>query len=338
MISIKSISTKMSEKDLHYALKIYLSDPGKIHKLIDGRSFQILSMGRLNVHEGPDFLDIAILINGKVIIGNAEFHLKSSNWSQHQHSQDDRYRSVILHIVCDNDIELNENFGTLLVDIESLIKIKEQALNQNKHTIDLLSTEELQNYALIRLLRFTSNAQKIVNTNNLGESIKILTQMFLARYLEKRNRRIYDIEKTEKMIAAINKTAYLDFVLKIASNERFSIADEMVKLTKIKIAEEGLAMRREIILNVVLPLALTQADETNRIGLFVWYWTTRSAHSYGLLKRRFPNIPQNFIWQQQGMLEYIREIEHRNLYISEAINSYSIGGVLRFLKWGNINE
>lgn len=335
---MKSISTKISEKDLQHSIKICLSDPGKIHTLVDGRSFQILSMGRMNIHEGPDFLDIAILINGKVIIGNAEFHLKSSNWRLHQHSHDERYKSVILHIVCENDEILRENFGTLVVSKEKLIEVFYQH-NQNKDkTIDILSTEELQNYALIRLLRFTSNAQKIVNSNTLDESLKILTQIFLSRYLEKRNRHIYDIEKTEKLIEMIAKSPMLDFIEKIGSNEQLQIADEMVKLMKIKIAKEGLSMRREIILNVVLPIALTQADEAKRINLFVWYWTTRSAHSYGLLKRRFPNIPQNFIWQQQGMLEYLREIEHRNLNISEAINSYSIGGVLSFLKWGNLNE
>lgn len=338
MISMKSISTKIKEKDLQYALKTHLSNPGLIHTLTDGRTFQILSMGRMNVHEGPDFLDIAILIQGKVIIGNAEFHIKSSNWIEHQHSHDDRYRSVILHIVCENDVELADNFGTFIIDKEILLRLREQTNQQPNYKVDILSTEELQNYSLIRLLRFTSNAQKIVNAHNLNDSIKILTQMFLSRYLEKRNRHIYNIEKTEKIIETINQSILLDFIDKIASNERFSIADEMVKLMKIKIAEEGIAMRREIILNVVLPLALTQADETNRIGLFVWYWTTRSAHSYGLLNRKFPNIPQNFIWQQQGMLEYLREIEHRNLNISEAIDSYSIGGVLRFLKWGNINE
>lgn len=335
---MKSYSTKIKEKDLQYAVKIYLSDPGKIHTLLDSRTFQILSMGRINVHEGPDFLDIALLLNGKVIIGNAEFHIKSSDWDQHQHSNDERYKYVILHIVCENDKELSENFGTLVLDKDLLLKIKEQSAQKQESVVDILSTEELQNYSLIRLLRLTSNAQKVVNKNSLSESIKILTQMFLSRYLEKRNRHIYDIERAEKLIKSINQSIFLDFIEKIAANQQFSVADEMVKLMKVKIAEEGIAMRREIILNVVLPLALTQADEANRIQLFVWYWTTRSAHSYGLLKRKFPNIPQNFIWQQQGMLEYIREIEHRNLNISESIDSYSIGGVLSFLKWGNINE
>lgn len=335
---MKNKSTKISEKDLHYALKIYLSDPSKIYQLTDGRNFQILSMGRMNVHEGPDFLDIALLINGKVVIGNAEFHFNSSDWNNHQHQNDERYNSVILHIVCNDDAQIDASFGTLIIDKNILLELSEKYSQQNETFVDVLSTEELQNYALIRLLRFTYNAQKIVNSNNLRDSIKILTQMFLNRYLEKRHRRIYDKDKIEKIINSIAASGMVDFVDNIKNNEQISIADEMIKLMKIKIADEGLAMRREIILNVVLPLALTQADEAKRINLFVWYWSTRSAHSYGILRRKFPNIPQNFIWQQQGMLEFLREIEHRNLNISEAINSYGIGSVLSFLKWGNINE
>ena len=335
---MKNKSTKINEKDLHYALKIYLSDPSKIYNLTDGRNFQILSMGRINVYEGPDFLDIALLIGGKVVIGNAEFHFNSSDWNNHQHQKDERYNSVILHIVCNDDTKIEANFGTLVIDKNILFELREKYKQKNEAIVDVLSTEELQNYALIRLLRFTSNAQKIVNTNNLQDSIKILTQMFFSRYLEKRNRHFYDIQKVDKIIKSIASSGMMNFVNKILTNEEFSIADEMVKLMKRRIADEGTAMRREIILNVVLPLALTQADEAKRINLFVWYWSTRSAHQYGILKRRFPNIPQNFIWQQQGMLEYLREIEHRNLNISEAINSYGIGGVLSFLKWGNISE
>lgn len=335
---MKNKTTKISEKDLQYAVKIYLSDPSKIHRLTDGRNFQILSMGRINPHEGPDFLDVALLINGKVVIGNAEFHFNSSDWNNHKHQLDERYHSVILHIVCNEDAKIDAPFGTLVINCDILNELSEKYRQKNETVIDILSTEELQNYALIRLLRFTSNAQKIVNSNNLQDSIKTLTQMFLVRYLQKRNRRRLDIEKIEKIVNSIAESPMLEFVYKIKNNEQTSIADEMVKLSKVKIAEEGIAMRREIILNVVLPLALTQADEAKRIGLFVWYWSTRSAHSYGVLKRKFPNIPQNFIWQQQGMLEYLREIEYRSLNISDAINSYGIGGVLSFLKWGNINE
>lgn len=331
-------STKIKEKHLQIALKNYLSDPSRIYELTDGRTFQILSMGRLNVHEGPDYLDMAILINGKVVIGNAEFHSKSSEWLHHNHHNDNRYRSVILHIVFDNDIELNEKFGTLVVDQSVIRKFIENSNNNSNQPVDMLSTEELQNYALIRLLRFTSEAQKIVNKTDLPTTLQLMARNFLNRYLEKRNRHIYDVEKIEQIISKLPQSPFMNLIEKMTTNQNFSIADEMVKLSKTKIADEGTAMRREIILNVVLPVALTQANEEKRIGLLVWYWTTRSAHKYGLLTRKFPDLPQNFIWQQQGMLEYLREIEHRNLNISEAINFYSIGGVLSFLKWGNLSD
>jgi hypothetical protein len=78
-------------------------------------------------------------------------------------------------------------------------------------------------------------------------------------------------------------------------------------MTKQKIAGEGVHLRREILLNAIIPMALALAEEETRIALFAWFWSTPALHSYGVLKRKFPNLPQEFLWQQQGMLEYMRE-------------------------------
>jgi hypothetical protein len=101
-----------------------------------------------------------------------------------------------------------------------------------------------------------------------------------------------------------------------------------------RIAEEGAGLRREIILNVILPAALTQADEEARINLFVWYWSVQSLNKYGVLTRKFPELPQNYLWQQQGMLEYMREIETGSATISDALAFYGIGKLLSFFQWG----
>ena len=69
----------MKESILHNELKAqlilkeYLSEPSNIYNTLSGRRLQILSPGRINKFEGPDFLDMAVLINGDVIIGNSEF-------------------------------------------------------------------------------------------------------------------------------------------------------------------------------------------------------------------------------------------------------------------------
>jgi hypothetical protein len=57
-------------------------------------------------------------------------------------------------------------------------------------------------------------------------------------------------------------------------------------------------------------------------------------NKYGKLNRRFNNIPQNYLWQQKGMLEYISDNYKNTSIISDAINQYSIGNLLDFLQIG----
>ena len=58
---------------------------------VKGHSIQVLSCGRINHHEGPDFINMAIMINGIIHIGNGEFHRKNSDWIKHKHHLDPRY-------------------------------------------------------------------------------------------------------------------------------------------------------------------------------------------------------------------------------------------------------
>jgi hypothetical protein len=332
----KNSSKEPNEVFLQKPLQKYLSDPSKTFNLTDGRVVQVLSPGRLNPHEGPDYLEMALLIDGKVHIGDAEFHKKTSLWLSHNHAQNPHYKSVILHIVFENDIELKENFATLIVDKTELEKIANDNNKDTEEDLETFSIEELQNFALMRLLRFTSDAQRVVNDYSVNESLVILAKIFFERYLSRRRRPNYDNTDLEKLVDKLPDSNLVVFLNKIANSHRFSITDELVLLMKTKIHQEGSAIRRELILNVVVPLALTIADEESRISLFVWYWSTPSFNKYGVLARKFPEFPQNFIWQQQGMLEYTKEIEHKTSTITEMIDRFKIEGTLNFLKLGEI--
>lgn len=330
----KNSSKEQNEVFLQKPLQKYLSDPSKTFILTDGRVVQVLSPGRLNPHEGPDYLEMALLIDGKVYIGDAEFHKKSSLWLSHNHTENLNYQSVILHIVLENDIELKENFATLIVDKTELEKIANDINKNTEEDLDTFSIEELQNFALMRLLRFTSESQRVVNDYGIENSLILLAKFFFERYLSRRRRPKYYIVDFETLVDKLPKSRIYNFLERIQNNERFSITDELVLLMKTKIDQEGAALRRELILNVVVPLALTQADEESRISLFVWYWSTPSINKYGILNRKFPDFPQNFIWQQQGMLEYTKEIEHKTSTITEMIDRFKIEGTLNFLKLG----
>ena len=76
-------------------------------KATDGRALQVLKPGQWNHGEGPDFAGAEILINGKLLTGDVEIHVSSSNWYDHKHHLDSKYNRAVLHVVFwDDDINL----------------------------------------------------------------------------------------------------------------------------------------------------------------------------------------------------------------------------------------
>ena len=76
-------------------------------KATDGRTLQVLKTGQWNHNEGPDFAGAEILVNGKLLTGDVEIHVSSSNWYDHKHHLDSKYNRAVLHVVFwDDDINL----------------------------------------------------------------------------------------------------------------------------------------------------------------------------------------------------------------------------------------
>lgn len=70
---------------------------------IDGKEIRVLKPGVWNREEGPDFMHAEIEINGKLLVGDVEIHVKSSEWYAHKHHLNSRYNRVVLHTVLYND-------------------------------------------------------------------------------------------------------------------------------------------------------------------------------------------------------------------------------------------
>ncbi|MEY8758769.1 DUF2851 family protein [Chryseobacterium tongliaoense] len=108
-------------------------------KDIEGNSVEIIDFGKWNTDSGPDFLQAKIKIRDLVLAGNIELHIKSSDWIFHNHSKDPNYQNVILHVVFQNDLEIeefkNKNIPTLelkdCIDLDILWKY-EKLVNENK--------------------------------------------------------------------------------------------------------------------------------------------------------------------------------------------------------------
>ena len=93
----------------HSALATYRGEP--IH---------ILHPGRLNTESGPDFTAARLRIGEMEWAGDVEIHLSSSGWQAHRHDRDDRYSSVVLHVVLHADLHtgcLHRADGTTLPEL-----------------------------------------------------------------------------------------------------------------------------------------------------------------------------------------------------------------------------
>lgn len=72
----------------------------------DSRGITIVSPGRLNLDDGPDFKSAVInLYSGGIktqLEGDVEIHILSTDWYLHNHYRDPKYNNVILHIITKN--------------------------------------------------------------------------------------------------------------------------------------------------------------------------------------------------------------------------------------------
>lgn len=68
-----------------------------------GELIQIIFPGQYNTNQGPDFTDAKISIGKTTWAGTVELHIKTSDWTKHNHQQDKNYNNVILHVVWEDD-------------------------------------------------------------------------------------------------------------------------------------------------------------------------------------------------------------------------------------------
>jgi hypothetical protein len=92
----------MNEKLLQYIWKYqYFNQCSLVTAQME--ELEIISPGRINADQGPDFSSARIRINGQEWCGYIEIHVNSSEWLKHKHDLDENYLRVILHVVWNND-------------------------------------------------------------------------------------------------------------------------------------------------------------------------------------------------------------------------------------------
>lgn len=92
----------MTERLLQYIWQFQYFNSEEL-RTTAGESLRILDPGQLNHHQGPDFLEARLYIDQHCWTGSVELHVDASGWHRHAHADDPNYRSVILHVIWNDD-------------------------------------------------------------------------------------------------------------------------------------------------------------------------------------------------------------------------------------------
>jgi Protein of unknown function (DUF2851) len=136
-ILLISLLKKMQERLLQFVWQEMYFSKNSL-QTVAGEQLQILSPGKINTQQGPDFEQAKILLDGVLWAGNIEVHSKSSQWFQHRHNSDPNYQTVILHVVWEDDAtELSRVLPTLVLEnrVPSIMLTRYAALMQQQNTI-----------------------------------------------------------------------------------------------------------------------------------------------------------------------------------------------------------
>lgn len=112
----------MDERFLHY-LWLFRRYSSNHLVTLDGKKLKVLYPGLYNHHEGPDFADARIEIDGVAWAGNVEIHVHSSDWIKHGHQHQSQYQNIILHVVWEHDQDI-PNFNIPTLQLKSLVSEK----------------------------------------------------------------------------------------------------------------------------------------------------------------------------------------------------------------------
>lgn len=104
-----------------------------------GKEITILKPGELNTDAGPDFFNAHIRLDGVVLVGNIELHMRSSDWIKHKHQNDASYDTIILHVVYRHDADIAQNTDHQVEILELEPYLDKNSIAAYRH---LISTPE----------------------------------------------------------------------------------------------------------------------------------------------------------------------------------------------------
>ncbi|GAC1465902.1 MAG: hypothetical protein PVSMB5_08150 [Ktedonobacteraceae bacterium] len=189
--------------------------------LTDGGRYQLLFPGRAGGSAGPDVRDAVLAIPaegatgapvgspprdlpvGHKLVGDIEFHVRSSDWRIHRHDSDPRYNAVMLHVVliCDDRQPTMRQDGTP-VPVCSLYDLPrythpEQFLPSQQSLLPILPEPEA-----------SWPCQRLVSTLSADARAKLLLRAGLLRFEQKVHTFIEQLHATRAEDAHDTYNAY----------------------------------------------------------------------------------------------------------------------------------
>lgn len=128
----------MKEKLLQYIWQFqYFNKSGLT--TTEGDNLQIIHQGNFNTNQGADFSEGMIRIGDTTWAGNIELHIKSSDWNLHNHTADENYKNIILHVVWQHDKEIKDISGNNLATLELQNRVSKLLLHRYEELMNASS-------------------------------------------------------------------------------------------------------------------------------------------------------------------------------------------------------
>lgn len=143
---------------------------------VSGTPVEIINPGFRNTDSGPDFLEAKIKIGGQLWAGHVEIHVRTSDWNRHGHQYDLAYQNVVLHVVHENDanvnsipvLELKGHYDTSLYNRYQKFMAARNWIACQRHLEDVPEFTKnvwLERMAIERLQEKSHNVSKILMSN-----------------------------------------------------------------------------------------------------------------------------------------------------------------------------